>query len=164
MRPSAAMEWLRYGTITGLVFAAGAGVSAMHFGVPSPQVGLVATAGFAFGATIEWISLKFRTPATAFAVILTIAFVGTLQAYAPASEEVGITQDFRALNAALTDPDTAGEGTLSGVSVSPNVEAGAANPARSAERRALQEAERASAPVGSYTRKGVRRTGGAGSP
>ncbi|HSM36213.1 MAG TPA: hypothetical protein VK837_07450 [Longimicrobiales bacterium] len=164
MRRSAAIEWLRYGTITGLVFAAGAGVSAVHFGAPSPQVGLVAASGFAFGATIEWISLKFRTPAMAFAVILMIAFVGTLQPYTPASEEVGITQDFRALNAALKDPGTAGEGVLSGTSVNRNVESAAANAARRAGHREHQEAERAPAPVGSYARKGVRRTGGAGSP
>lgn len=157
-------DWLRYGTVTGLVFAAGAGASALHFGAPGARIALITAVAFAFGATIEWISLKFRTPATAFAVILTIAFVGTLQAYAPGQEDVGITQDLRALSATLADPDTAGEGVLSGASVSRNVEAAAGARARRELRRAESAAEGDAAPASMAIPTGDSRTGGAGSP
>jgi hypothetical protein len=164
MRRSVLGDWLRYGTITGLVFAAGAGVSAMHFGAADARIGLTAAAGFAFGATIEWITLKFQTPATAFAVILTIAFLGTHQTYAPAPDEVGISQDFRALGAALTDPDTAGEGALSGASVRRNVDGAAAEAARRAGIHTQEAADRSPSRLRSIRPRGVSRTGGAGSP
>ncbi|HUG00254.1 MAG TPA: hypothetical protein VML95_00180 [Longimicrobiales bacterium] len=164
MRRNAVMDWLRFGTITGLVFGAGAGASAWHFGVPGPQVGAAAAAGFAFGATIEWISLRFRTPATAFAVILTVAFVGTLQAYAPRHDEVGITQDFRALSATLMDPDTAGEGALSGASVRRNVEHAEELAAERAGPGAVEASVDAGSPLRELKRKGARRTGGVGAP
>lgn len=157
-------DWLRYGTVTGLVFAAGAGASALHFGAPGARIALITAVAFAFGATIEWISLKFRTPATAFAVILTIAFVGTLQAYAPAQEDVGITQDLRALSATLADPDTAGEGALSGASVRRNVEHAEELAAERAGPGAVEASVEAGSPLRESKRKGARRTGGAGAP
>lgn len=166
MGRSTVIDWLRYGTVTGLVFSSGAAVSGIHFGADWLDVGLLAAGGFAFGATIEWISLKFRTPATAFAVILTLAFVGTLEAYAPEPEAVGIREDFRSLSAVLTDPDTAGEGALSRASVQRNVDSIATQAAarRQAEEEAAAQAEAVRAPFEVLKRRGRSRTGGAGSP
>ncbi len=164
MRRSAVVDWFRYGTISGLVFAGGAALTAWRFGVPDARLGAMVTAAFAFGATIEWISLRFRAPATAFAVILSIAFVGTLHAYAPREDEVGIRQDFRALSASLMDPDAAGEGAPSGASVRRNVEHAEKRSAERAGPRTVEPSEEAGSPLRRLKQKGARRTGGAGSP
>lgn len=164
MRRSAVVDWFRFGAITGLAFAAGAAVMAWKFGAPGTQVGAIAAAAFAFGATIEWISLRFRTPATAFAVILSIAFVGTLQAYAPREDEIGIRQDLDALSASLMDPDAAGEGVPSGASVRRNVEHAEKRSAERAGPGTVEASEEAGSPLRESKQKGASRTGGAGSP
>ncbi|MEN8376143.1 MAG: hypothetical protein ABFS34_11905 [Gemmatimonadota bacterium] len=162
---NAIIDWLRFGAITGLVFAAGVGVAAWRFELPGPQLAVAMAAAFAFGATIEWISLKFRGPATAFAVILTIAFVGTLEAYAPGDDGVAITQDLQALTSVLTDPDTAVEAAERQASVARNVATGDALAAERAQRQAeRQSREGDSTSLAKLLRKGVRRSGGAGSP